>query len=73
MIINKLFFMTMLVLVHSALFGCTKRFWYDSFKLGGESRCQYEMPTETESGSCMERLDKRSYEAYEKEREENKP
>jgi|GEM_PF-1450864 len=62
--INKSFFKTSLLLGLGILCGCSKQFWYDSFKLGGESRCQYDTPT----NNCMERLDKRPYEAYEKER-----
>lgn len=66
--INKLLFKALITLLLSALIGCSKQFWYDSFKLGGETRCQYDTPTETAKENCMERLDKRSYEAYEEER-----
>jgi hypothetical protein len=64
--INKMFFKLAPVFVVTVLFGCTKQFWYESVKLQAENECRNQPPSAMES--CRERLNKRSYEDYEKER-----
>ncbi|MGZ8272029.1 MAG: hypothetical protein ACXW1T_12335 [Methylophilus sp.] len=50
--------------------GCTKQAWYESAKQGAENNCRNQ--PESESERCLERLNKKTYEEYEKERSEQK-
>jgi hypothetical protein len=64
--INKMFFKLAMVIVVTVLFGCTKKWLYEGVQQGAENNCRYQPPSAVES--CLDRLNKRSYEDYEKER-----
>jgi hypothetical protein len=69
--INEMFFKLSLVIVIAALLGCTKQAWYEGVKQGAENECRYQPQSAMES--CLERLNKRSYQDYEQERTGSKP
>jgi Flp pilus assembly protein TadD len=46
--------------------GCTTQAWYEGAKQGAENECCSQPPSEMDS--CLERLNKKTYEEYEKER-----
>ena len=46
--------------------GCSTRNWYEGMKLGAENDCQKQPPGARED--CLSQLNKKSYDAYEKER-----
>jgi hypothetical protein len=69
--INEMFFKLSLVIVVAALLGCTKQAWYEGVKQGAENECRIQPQSAMES--CLERLNKRSYEDYEKARTGSKP
>ena len=54
-----------------ALAGCTTETWYEGFKQSSESRCRNQPPGESQR--CLEELNKKSYQEYEKERTGQKP
>jgi hypothetical protein len=68
--IYKMFFKLSHVVVITVLFGCTKQAWYEGVKQGAENECRYQPQSAMES--CLERLNKRTYEDYEKERTDSK-
>ncbi|MFA6163873.1 MAG: hypothetical protein WC685_10635 [Methylobacter sp.] len=49
-----------------AISGCTTQVWYEGVKQGAENNCRSQPPSESER--CLENLNKKSYEVYEKER-----
>jgi hypothetical protein len=53
------------------LAGCTTETWYEGFKQSSESRCRNQPPGESQR--CLEELNKKSYQEYEKERSGQKP
>lgn len=53
------------------LAGCTTENWYEGFKQSSESRCRSQPPGESQR--CLEALNKKSYQEYEKERSGQKP
>lgn len=55
----------------SVLAGCTAEAWYEGFKQSSESRCRNQPPGESQR--CLEELNKKSYQEYEKERSGQKP
>ncbi|BCM26047.1 hypothetical protein [Methyloradius palustris] len=60
-----------MVIVCTSLFifsiaGCTTQSWYEGAKRGAENNCRNQPPGESER--CLENLNKKSYEEYEKER-----
>ena len=65
-----MFFKISLAIIMPAVLGCTKQAWYEGVKQGAENECRIQPPSAMES--CLERLNKRSYEQYEKERTETK-
>lgn len=46
--------------------GCTSRAWYDGFKEGAKNNCRNQPESERER--CLEKLNEKTYEEYEKER-----
>lgn len=46
--------------------GCTSQAWYEGGKYSAESKCRSQQPSEIDR--CLDRLNKRTYEEYEKER-----
>lgn len=61
--LKALISLTFLTLVIS---GCTTQAWYESVKQGAENSCRKQPPSESER--CLENLNKKTYEEYEKER-----
>ena len=59
-----------LCLMALVMFGCTRQAWYEGAKHGAENECRNLPPSEMDR--CLERLNKKSYEEYEKEREDAK-
>jgi hypothetical protein len=55
-----------LVISILAIPGCTSRTWYEIVKQGAENNCRNQPPSESER--CLENLNKKTYEEYEKER-----
>lgn len=55
-----------LTLVIASTTGCTTQSWYEGVKQGAENNCRNQ-PT-TASERCLDNLNKKTYEAYEKER-----
>jgi len=55
-----------LSLFTASLSGCTTQSWYEGAKLGAENSCRNQ--PQAESDRCLENLNKKSYEEYEKER-----
>lgn len=51
-----------------AISGCTTQAWYEGAKQGAENNCRSQPPGESER--CLEKLNKKTYEQYEKERSE---
>jgi len=49
-----------------AISGCTTQAWYESVKQGAENNCRKQPPIESER--CLENLNKKTYDEYEKER-----
>ena len=49
-----------------AISSCTSQAWYESVKQGAENNCRKQPPSESER--CLESLNKKTYEDYEKER-----
>lgn len=49
-----------------AIPGCTTQVWYEGVKQGAENNCRSQPPSESER--CLENLNKKTYEEYEKER-----
>lgn len=45
---------------------CTNKAWYEGVKEGAKNNCRSQPPGEVES--CLERLNTKTYEEYEKER-----
>lgn len=54
-----------------ALTGCTTEAWYEGFKQSSESRCRSQPPGESQR--CLEELNRKNYQEYEKERSGQKP
>ena len=50
--------------------GCTKQSWYEGAKQGAENECRHQ--PQTEMDRCLERLNKKTYEDYEKARTDAK-
>ena len=48
------------------VFGCTTQAWYEGAKQGAENECRSQPPSEIDR--CLERLNNKTYEEYEKER-----
>jgi hypothetical protein len=71
--INKIFFKISLAIIVAALygcayypfclFGCTNKYWYERIKREEENKCSNQPPPAIDS--CLERLNKGSYEDYE--------
>ncbi len=55
-----------LTLFITSIAGCTMQSWYEGAKRGAENNCRNQPPGESER--CLENLNKKSYEEYEKER-----
>jgi hypothetical protein len=51
--------------------GCTTGAWYEGMKRGAENECYKQPPGASQE--CLERLNKKSYNAYEKERATKMP
>lgn len=49
-----------------AISSCTTQAWYESVKQGAENDCRKQPPSESER--CLENLNKKTYEEYEKDR-----
>lgn len=49
-----------------AVSGCTTHAWYESVRQGAENNCRSQPPSESER--CLENLNKKTYDEYEKER-----
>lgn len=50
------------------LTGCSTQAWYEGVRMGSESRCAQQPPGA--DTACRDRLNKQTYDAYEKERAE---
>lgn len=50
--------------------GCTTQAWYEGVKQGAENHCRSQPPGKSEQ--CLDKLNKKTYEQYEKERSEQK-
>jgi hypothetical protein len=46
--------------------GCTSQAWYDGVKEGAKNECRSQPPSEVDR--CLEKLNNKTYEEYEKER-----
>ncbi|MDD2770427.1 MAG: hypothetical protein PHT19_17035 [Methylococcus sp.] len=55
-----------LALFIMAISGCTTKAWYEGTKQGAQNYCHSQPPSERER--CLENLNKKTYEEYEKER-----
>ena len=55
-----------LIFLLPTIAGCSTQTWYETAKQKAESDCRNQAPSETER--CLERLNQKSYENYEKER-----
>ncbi len=55
-----------LILFTIFMSGCTHEAWYDGVKEGAKNNCQSQPQSEVEA--CMQRLNTKTYEEYEKER-----
>jgi uncharacterized lipoprotein len=66
----KIWVHTALILMVIALAGCTTQAWYDGAKQAAENNCRAQPSTEMER--CLENLNKKSYDEYEKERANGK-
>jgi hypothetical protein len=55
-----------LTLFMTSITGCTTQAWYEGAKRGAENNCRNQPPSETDR--CLEKLNKKTYEEYEKER-----
>jgi len=66
---NRLYKILLLIVV-TLLLGCTTKSWYEGVKQGAENECRIQ--PQSAMDSCLERLNKRSYEDYEKARTESK-
>lgn len=53
-----------------AISGCTSQSWYEGVKRGAENNCRNQPPSEVDR--CLENLNKKTYEEYEKERSNQK-
>ncbi len=56
-------------LVVLGLFGCTTRAWYDGMRIGAENDCRRQPPGEQES--CLSRVNRMSYDEYERRRNDD--
>jgi predicted outer membrane lipoprotein len=65
-ITNTLILATILGVIVLCMFGCTTQAWYEGAKQGAENECRSQPPSEIDR--CLERLNKKTYEDYEKER-----
>ena len=65
-IIKNLILAAMLCVMVLGVFGCTTQAWYEGAKQGAENECRSQPPSEMDR--CLERLNKKTYEDYEKER-----
>jgi len=59
-----------LTLLTVSIAGCTTQSWYEGTKRGAENNCRNQSSDESER--CLENLNKKSYEEYEKERSSQK-
>lgn len=59
-----------LAFIVNAIAGCTTQAWYDGAKQAAENNCRSQPSTEMER--CLENLNKKSYDEYEKERANSK-
>ena len=59
-----------LTFIVNTIAGCTTQAWYDGAKQAAENNCRTQAPTEMER--CLENLNKKSYDEYEKERANSK-
>lgn len=60
----------LLTLLMITISGCTAQAWYEGAKQGAENNCRNQPPSEIDR--CLEKLNKKSYEEYEKERSDQK-
>ncbi|MFM9912093.1 MAG: hypothetical protein ACKVN9_00985 [Methylophilaceae bacterium] len=55
-----------LTFIALTIVGCATESWYEGMKRSAEIECRHQVPDESER--CLGRLNKKSYEEYEKER-----
>ena len=55
-----------LAVLFAITMGCTRQAWYEGAKMGAENNCRRQPASEAER--CLENLNKKTYEEYEKER-----
>ncbi len=58
--------LALVVSIFLAVCGCTTEAWYEGVKRGAENNCRSQPPAEVDE--CMEKLNKKTYDEYEKER-----
>ena len=68
--LNRTFLFILRFFIIATLTSCTTQAWYESAKQAAENNCRKQPATESER--CLENLNKKSYEQYEKERSELK-
>lgn len=64
--IQQLIAFILLTFFMLAISSCTTQAWYESVKQGAENNCRKQPPSESER--CLENLNKKTYEEYEKDR-----
>lgn len=60
------FILTALIALSATMTACTNKAWYEGVKEGARNNCRSQPPGEVEA--CLERLNTKTYEEYEKER-----
>ncbi len=64
--IEKTITLALVVTVFIAVSGCTTEAWYEGAKEGAKNNCRNQPPDEVDR--CLEKLNKKTYDEYEKER-----
>jgi hypothetical protein len=58
--------LTLLMAIMAIVSACTTQAWYEGAKQGAENQCRQQPPSEMER--CLENMNKKTYDEYEKER-----
>ncbi len=68
--IEKTVTFPLVISVFLAINACTTEAWYEGAKQGAENNCRNQPPSEVDR--CLEKLNKKTYDEYEKERSSQK-
>lgn len=60
----------LMIIASLTVSACTNKVWYDGVKEGARNNCRSQTPGEVDA--CMEKLNTKTYEEYEKERSSQK-